>query len=180
MAAGRFLVDGEDQVDEGDAQRFRNVVVLGSRVAEELFPFEEVVGQAVVINKNEYMVVGVIKDRMPRGTSAGEAAEDFNKDVYIPIRTCRVRFGERIIIRSGGSRTGESVELHQITLTVADIDKVRSTGDVVRTLLDRYHQRKDWEVVVPLDRLEEAERARDRFNMLLGSIALISLAVGGI
>src|SRR5205085_11426253 len=44
LAAGRFLVDGEDQVDEGDAQRFRNVVVLGSRVAEELFPFEEVVG----------------------------------------------------------------------------------------------------------------------------------------
>ncbi len=90
---------------------------------------------------------------------AGEAAEDFNKDVYIPIRTCRVRFGERIIIRQGGSRTGEQVELHQITLTITDIDKVRSTGDVVVDLLERYHTKKDWEVAVPLDRLKEAEDA---------------------
>ena len=180
MAVGRFLVDGEDQADEGDAQRLRNVVVLGSRVAEELFPFEEVVGQAVVINKNQYMVVGVIKDRLPRGTSAGESAEDFNKDVYIPIRTCRVRFGERVVIRQGSSKTAEQVELHQITLTINDIDKVRTTGDVVADLLKRYHTKKDWEVAVPLDRLKEAEDARDRYNMLLVVIASISLLVGGI
>src|SRR5262249_34212206 len=43
-----------------------------------------------------------------------------------------------------------------------------------------YHQKQDWEVQVPLDRLEEAERARDRFNMLLFIIASISLLVGGI
>src|SRR5205823_3004644 len=41
MAAGRFLVDGKDQRDEGDAQRYRNVIVLGAAVAEELFPFEK-------------------------------------------------------------------------------------------------------------------------------------------
>ncbi len=180
MAVGRFLVDGEDQVDEGDAQRYRNVVVLGSRVAEELFPFEEVVGQAVVINKDQYLVVGVIKDRMPRGASGGESQEDYNKDVYIPIRTCRVRFGERVIIRQGSSRTAEAVELHQITLTINDIDKVRSTGDVVAGILSRYHTKKDWEVAVPLDRLKEAEDARDRGMVLLAGIALISLLVGGI
>src|SRR5262249_35331932 len=44
MAVGRFLVDGQDQLDEGDAQRFRNVIVLGARVAETLFPFEDIVG----------------------------------------------------------------------------------------------------------------------------------------
>jgi putative ABC transport system permease protein len=181
MAVGRFLVDGEDQRDEGDDQRFRNVIVLGARVAEELFPFEEIVGQTVVLNREQYVVVGVIKDRLPRGTTGGgQSAEDFNKDVYIPIKTCRVRFGERIIIRQGGSRTGEQVELHQVTLTISDIDKVRSTGDVVRNLLERYHTKKDWEVAVPLDRLEEAERARDRYNTLLAFIASISLLVGGI
>ncbi|MBI3412200.1 MAG: ABC transporter permease, partial [Planctomycetes bacterium] len=153
MAVGRFLVDGEDQLDEGDDQRFRTVVVLGARVAEELFPFEQPVGQSVVLNKEQYLVVGVIKDRVPFGTSAGgAAAEDINKDVYIPIRTCRVRFGERVLYQQGGSRTAEQVELHQIVLTVADIDLVRSTGDVVRNLLERYHNKKDWDVAVPLDR----------------------------
>jgi putative ABC transport system permease protein len=181
MAVGRFLVDGEDQKDEGDDQRFRNVIVLGSRVAEELFPFEDVVGQSVVLNKEQYVVVGVIRERTPRGTTGGnQSQEDFNRDVYIPIKTCRVRFGERIIIRQGGSRTAEQVELHQITLTINDIAKVRSTGEVVRNLLERYHTKKDWEVAVPLDRLEEAERARDRFNALLAVIASISLLVGGI
>jgi putative ABC transport system permease protein len=181
MAIGRFLVDGEDQKDEGDDQRFRNVIVLGSRVAEDLFPFEEVVGQSVVLNKEQWVVVGVVKERTARSNSGtGQSAEDYNKDVYIPIRTCRVRFGERIVIRQGGSRTGEQVELHQITLTVSDIAKVRSTGEVVSNLLERYHPRKDWEVAIPLDRLEEAERARDRYNALLGWIAGISLFVGGI
>jgi ABC-type lipoprotein export system ATPase subunit/ABC-type lipoprotein release transport system permease subunit len=181
MAAGRFLVDGEDQRDDGDAQLFRTVCVLGAQVAEELFPFENPIGQTIVLNKEQWQVVGVIRDRVPRGGSGGtQNAEDFNKDVYIPIRTCRARFGERVVIRQGGSRTGEQVELHQVTLTVNDIDQVRSTGDVVRNLLDRYHQKKDWEVLVPLDRLEEAERARARYMGLLAIIAFISLVVGGI
>jgi putative ABC transport system permease protein len=182
VAAGRFLVDGQDQMDEGDDMRFRNVIVLGAGVAEELFPFEQAIGQSVVLNKEQWVVVGVLKSRTPRGVGSGssQTTEDFNKDVYIPIRTCRVRFGERMIIRVGGSRTGEQVELHQITLSVKDIDSVRSTGDVVRGLLDRYHTKKDWEVLVPLDRLEEAERARSRFLWLLAIIAGISLLVGGI
>jgi len=181
MAIGRFLLDGQDQLDEGDAQRFRNVIVLGAGIAEALFPFEQAVGQSVVLNKEQWVVVGVVKERTPRGTNAnGQSAEDYNKEVYIPIRTCRVRFGERIVIRQGGTKTAEQVELHQITLTISEMDKVRSTGDVIRNLLERYHTRKDWEVAVPLDRLEEAERARDRFNALLFVIASISLVVGAI
>jgi putative ABC transport system permease protein len=59
------------------------------------------------------------------------------------------------------------------------MDRVRAAGDVVRTLLEK-HQRKDWAVTVPLDRLEEAERAQQRYTMLLVVIAGISLVVGGI
>ena len=95
----------------------RNVVVLGSGVARELFPFEEAVGQAVVINKAQYLVVGVIKDRLPGRSSGGEPSEENdNMDVYLPIRTCRVRFGERIMFRQGSNIIAEQVELHQINL----------------------------------------------------------------
>src|SRR5262249_31031553 len=138
-------------------------------------------GQSVVLNKHQYVVVGVIKDRTPRGTtSSGQSAEDFNKDVYIPIETCKVRFGARVRIVQGSSRTAEEVQLHQITLTVSDIEHVRTTGDIVRAQLERYHTKKDWKVSVPLDRLEQAERERDRFTVLLVIIASISLMVGGI
>ena len=181
MAVGRFLVDGEDQRDEGDDQRFRTVVVLGATVAEDLFPFENPVGQTVVVFKEQYLVIGVIKERTPRGAgSTGQSQEDFNKDIYIPIQTAKTRFGQRVRIIQGGSRSAEEVELHQITLTINDIDQVRPTGEIVRNLLERYHQKKDTDVFVPLDRLEEAERARNRYMGLMAMIAGISLVVGGI
>ncbi len=98
----------------------------------------------------------------------------------MPIRTCRVRFGEKVMFRQGSSVINEQVELHQITLTISDIDKVQSTGDLVGEMLKRGHDKKDWKVAVPLDRLKQAEDARDRYNMLLMLIASISLLVGGI
>jgi putative ABC transport system permease protein len=183
MAVGRFLIDGKDQRDEGDDQRYRNVVVLGSHIAEVLFPFEQPVGKSVVINKLQYEVIGVIRDRTPRtsgGNNGSQSQEDFDSDVYMPIQTAKVRFGKRMILRQGGGRTAEEVALHQITLTVSDIDKVRSTGEVVRDLLKRYHTKNDWDVAVPLDRLVAAEHERDRFIVLLFIIGGISLLVGGI
>jgi putative ABC transport system permease protein len=179
MAAGRFLVDGEDQRDEGDAQRYRNVIVLGSAVAEDLFPFESPIGKSVVLNKHQYKVVGVIKERV-QGAGTGGQRKDFNRDVYIPMETCKVRFGSRVFIVQGSNRSAEEVQLHQITLTINDISNVRSTGDVVTELMKRYHVKKEWQVEIPLDQLLVAERARDRYNMLLAIIASISLLVGGI
>ena len=182
MMLGRFLVDADDITDEGDDTNMRNVCVLGSEVAESLFPFENPLGESIVLGKHHYVVVGVVADRMPTGNIGGSSAsaEEFNNDVYIPLRTCLGRFGEKIYIRQSGSRTGEQVELHQITLTISDREKVVPAGATVRDALERNHYKRDWAVTVPLDRLEEAERARDRYKMLLVLIAGISLLVGGI
>jgi putative ABC transport system permease protein len=173
LIAGRFLTEEDDF-------RMSNVAVLGSAIADSLFPFDNPIGQTVRLGQHFYLVVGLLGERMPTGGSGGsQAAEEFNNDVYIPLQTCKVRFGERIYIRTSGSRSGEQVELSQVTLTVTDTDKVRPTGDVVRALLAR-HVKNDWAVTVPLDRLEEAERAKKRYQGLLVFIAGISLAVGGI
>ena len=75
------------------------------------------------------------------------------------------------------------MELSQVTLTVSDMDQVRPAGAVIRDLLSNpllHDKANDWVVTVPLDKLEEAERARDRFTRLLVIIASISLLVGGI
>jgi putative ABC transport system permease protein len=174
MDTGRFLTDYDDE-------EMQNYAVLGSAIAEYLFPFEDPIGQSIVLNKHEYRIVGVISERMPTGGVGGsQAAEEFNNDVYIPLRTCQVRFGERIITRSSGSWSGEQLELSQVTLTVTEMDKVRGVGKAIEEQLKRDHPRKDWAVTVPLDRLEQAERERDRFLMLMAFIASISLLVGGI
>jgi putative ABC transport system permease protein len=173
-AVGRFLVEDDDF-------HMLNVAVLASKTAERLFPFGDPIGQTVRIDRYFYRVVGVLKDRMPTGGSGGsQAAEDFNSDVYIPLQTCKVRFGERITIRQSGSWSGEAVQLNQVTLSVADMDSVRPAGEVVRDLLERYHTKNDWAVTVPLDRLEEAERAQVRYLILMAAVAAVSMIVGGI
>ena len=178
LVEGRFLLDSDEADDPGDDNELRNVVVLGSDVAESLFPFQSALGKSIVLNKHQYVVIGILKDRASLTTGAG--AEDFNSDVYIPLSTCRGRFGEKIFIRQSGSRSGEQVELHQVTLTISEMSKVRDAGKVIVDQLERSHVKKDWSVTVPLDRLEEAERARNRGMVLLFFIASISLTVGGI
>lgn len=181
LAAGRFLTEEDDF-------HMKNVAVLGSGTAEALFPFKDPVGDTVRLGSHFYLVVGVLKDRMPTGGSGGSmAAEEFNNDVYIPLQTCKVRFGERIFIRQSGSRSGEKVDLSQVTMTVdASVDtpegraQVKATGELIKDMLKSVHLKNDWAVTVPLDRLEEAERTQQRFTILLVLIAGISLLVGGI
>src|SRR5438445_3856332 len=167
-----------------------NVYVLSSEIACGLFPFEDPIGKTIVLNKHHYGVVGVVADRMPTGGAGGsQAAEQFNNDVYIPFRTCLARFGYTVFIRQSGSRSGETVKYHQITLKIRKTEgdwmkAVEDAGVAVRDWLENPnlsgHYRKDWAVTIPLDRLKEAERARDRYKMLLVLIASISLMVGGI
>jgi putative ABC transport system permease protein len=172
-AAGRFLVNG-------DTEEMENVCVLGSNAAARLFPFGSALDQTILIDKFSYLVVGVAEERMPTGGSGGsQAAEDFNNDVYIPLGTAMGRIGKTVFLRQTGTRSGEQVDYSQVTLTVGDTDEVRPAGEAIRTILDR-HPKKDTELTVPLDRLEEAERAKDRYKTLLAMIAAISLLVGGI
>ncbi|MGH9677150.1 MAG: ABC transporter permease, partial [Candidatus Acidiferrum sp.] len=172
LASGRFLTADDDF-------HMINVAVIGSTVAEELFPFGDPLGQSVRLGNYFYRVVGVLKERAAAG-GASQTAIDVNKDVYIPLETCRVRFGERIISRQSGAFQAEQVQLSQVTLTLADMENVRPAGEIVRELLRMYLAKNDWSVSVPLDRLEEAERAKERFTGLLAAIGSISLLVGGI
>ena len=181
MARGRFLV-AEDGV------LMRNVVVLGARTADKLFPFDDPMDQTIVLASQDFQVVGVLKDRMPTGGSGGsQAAEDYNSDIYLPLQTSRRRLGDTIFFRSSGSRGAEKVEVSQVTMTVdADVDtkegrqKVKAVGDLVKQILQDGHLKEDYALTIPLDRLEQAEETEQNFKNLLVLIASISLLVGGI
>lgn len=181
MAAGRYLVPE-------DGRKMLNVCILAQMTADRLFPYGRAIGESVKIGQHNYEVVGIVKERMPTGGTGGtQAAEDYNRDIYIPIETCRVRFGDVVFLRTSGSRSGEKVELSQVTITVdAEIDheegreKVKAVGNLIREMLERSHFKQDWAVTMPLDKLESAEKEKERFTTLLAAIAFISLVVGGI
>jgi len=73
--------------------------------------------------------------------------------VYIPLRASHDLLGETQYIRSTGSRSAEKVYLHQVILTVDDISQVRPVAEIVRYQLTRDHERKDWDLKIPLDKL---------------------------
>jgi len=77
-------------------------------------------------------------------------------------------------------RVRELVELHQIIARVNDTSKVESTARGIGRMLQDFHKKKDYQISVPLALLKQAEATKRRFNIVLGSIAGISLVVGGI
>jgi len=81
LAEGRFFTDDEDQ-------RAARVAVLGSLVAEALFPAGKAVGQPVMIDGAEYIVIGVSEPA--KGSFFGENGID--RQISIPLSTARLRY----------------------------------------------------------------------------------------
>ncbi len=174
VVKGRFLEPSDDQ-------HYRNYAVLAHAAAETLFPYEDPVGQTIVLGNHSYSVIGVTGERGRTAASGGSlAGQDFNRDVYIPLNTCRVRFGERIVDFRSGTMNAEETQLTQITVQVHTIDEVTPTVGAIQGAYEPFHPKKDVQMTVPYDLLEEARRSARQFSIILGTIASISLLVGGI
>jgi putative ABC transport system permease protein len=171
---GRFLT-------ESDNEKYENYAVLASDTAKTLFPYEDPRGKSIKLGSDYYTVVGVTKERASTAGIGGSlAAQDFNKDVYIPLNTCKLRFGERIMNSRAGSMEFEETQLSQITLQVGNIAEVKPSVPIIDAAVTPYHPKKDTTMVVPYDLLLEAQRQARQFSIILGTIAAISLLVGGI
>ncbi|OJW23490.1 MAG: ABC transporter ATP-binding protein [Planctomycetales bacterium 71-10] len=188
VGAGYFALTNQKAAEGrffGDADLFyiANVVVLGAEVAERLFPYGNPVGKSIRIgDQHYYRVVGVAADKSPAAGAGGtgSAGPEFNKCVYIPLTTDRARFGEILMNEKQGNFSAERLELSQITLTVGSMDQVKATADALSSMLTQFHPKKDFTITVPLELLEKAQATKRIFNLVLGSIASISLLVGGI
>jgi putative ABC transport system permease protein len=163
--------------DQRDLDEARPVCVLTESGARRLLANENTIGQAVRIQNQVFEVIGIIKTESGTG---GIQTPDQPTDAYIPLSTCRDRFGEMNIQLSSGSRIIEMVELHQIVVEVDAEANVEPTAATIQTMLERFHDKKDYSMSVPLALLRQAEATKRRFNIVLGAIAGISLLVGGI
>ncbi len=175
LSQGRFL-------NKDDGRLMANVAVIASETANKLFPSEDPVGKTIRVEMTFYEIIGVTQKRGSSAAIGGSlSAQSFDLDVYIPIETFRGRNGDMIIKRETGSFSAEAVELNQITLQVDHRDHVISASQSVRELLELTHPRsQDYTIVVPMELLKQADQIKMIFNIVLGSIACISLIVGGI
>lgn len=163
--------------DARDVQRMAPVCVLTEDGARKLLAKKNTVGQSIRIDGAMFEVIGIVESETGGG---GVQTPDQPTDIYMPLTTCRARFGEFIIEFSSGNRVMEKVELHQIIAQVDEVENVEPTADAIQAMLDRFHPDPDTNMSVPLALLRQAEATKRRFNIVLGAIAGISLLVGGI
>jgi putative ABC transport system permease protein len=163
VIAGRILL-------KSDQEGHDNVAVLTEFGARKLLATEGTIGKTIRIGGDYFKVVGIVKSES--GQAGNIQLPDKKVDVYIPI--------EVFTKRTSGSRIREKVELHQIIVQTDATEKVESTAAGIEAMLSRFHAKKDYLVSVPLALLRQAEATKRTFNIVLGSIAGISLLVGGI
>ena len=175
IAQGRFI-------DYTDLQAQANVCVLGAEVAKKLFRFDYPVGKTIQIaNRFRFRVIGVVAEKMSSGGSGSSlSAQNFNRDVYIPLTTDHKRIGETLIQITEGQTKIEKLELTQLTVRVVDPSQVKKTAAAIKSLLASTHEKEDYMITIPLDLLEQRKANQRIFNFVLGGIAAISLLVGGI
>ena len=176
LVAGRFLSVNDERNQD-------NVCAITQHLASRLFPYQNPLNQSVRVGAIYFQVVGIVRETNrveERTKTAKNEGETINNNIYIPLATSRKRFGELIVKMSSGSFSAERIELHQITVRMNDTEAVERAQPQIERAMARFHDKTDYEIIVPLQLLRQAEETKRIFNIVLGSIAAISLLVGGI
>jgi len=182
VQSGRFL-------GSIDMHHKQGVCVIDENVVKELFVFDNPLDKDIKMASDYYRVVGVVSavdttiNTRPAEAGAIKAKGRGGANVgniYVPLTTVKNRFGEVTAQFGTGGRSVERIELQEIIVKVDAMEQVLPTRDVLETILRRFHRKNDYQVVVPLELLKQAKQTQRIFSIVLGSIAAISLLVGGI
>jgi putative ABC transport system permease protein len=171
VVAGRVMIASDDDERAPAA-------VLTEFGARKLLATENTIGQTLKIGGDRFEIVGIVKSES--GQAGNIQIPDQEVDVYIPINVARSYFGDIMARMTSGTFERELVELHQMIVQVNSIEDVEPTAKGIEDMLKRFHKKQDYLVSVPLALLRQAEATKRTFNIVLGSIAGISLLVGGI
>ncbi|MGB9693516.1 MAG: ABC transporter permease, partial [Fervidobacterium sp.] len=141
------------------------VVVLGSRVAQELFPDKNPLGESVRINRIPFTVIGVLP---PMG--GGFMSPDEN--LIIPIRTVMYRLIGTDYINYFEVQVSDKEKMDYVSKEIPDkIVKLHRLPESQRDTID----------VMNMAEIQQAANSMiNALKYLLGSIAAVSLLVGGI
>ena len=156
VAQGTFLMPQ-------DVHSYAAVAVMGQTAVRNLFPEGvDPVGRYILINNVPFLVIGVMA---PKGATPWGA--DMDDVVFVPITTGSLRlFGQR--------------HVRSITVLVDDLAQIDATQNAITTLLEQRHRARDFQIRNMASIIETASQTQNTLTMLLGSVAAISLLVGGI
>jgi len=165
MSAGRFLLPFDDLV-------YAHVCVIGSRVAQVLFPGESPLGQQVKINHVWMTVVGVLMDKnLLKDEFQGIALKGEQNNIYVPLQTALKVF------RFGNYES--DLDEFRVQLK-SEISSAAAAATLAHLMKRRHKEIDDYEMIVPEALLEQHRKTQNIFTIVMACIAGISLLVGGI
>src|SRR5690554_1045505 len=148
---------------EQDELNYAAVAVLGKTMADTLFPGESPLGKHLMVNNVLFKVIGVMGEK-----GASPMGQDQDDVVLVPYTTGSLRiFGQ--------------THLRNITVAVADLDRMSEIEAIIHeTLLARHGGIEDFTIRNMASLIDTISETQNTLTWLLGSIAAISLLVGGI
>jgi len=162
-----------------DYKNSKAVCVIGKNVKRKIFGLGEkdVMGKTILVADGAFRVVGVLENNT--GTKL-EGINNLNDSIYIPTTTGRAIFTDHTREIERSLFKIHHVEHDILIVKVKDPQIIDHTSKRISTLLRKTHKNKDWGVYAPLSLLRQKEATQNIFTIVMGSIAAISLVVGGI
>ena len=166
MQIRALKVENGSFISASDMNKRSRVAVIGPTVAANLFGAENPVGQNIRINNQPFKVIGITASK---GQAIGQDQDDV---IYIPLTTAQ----ERMLAIT---------HIHSVNIQVSSPEKMDQVQAEIENLLrQRHHIRAgmedDFTVRNMTSLMESFTENTNMITLLLGSIASISLLVGGI
>ncbi len=148
------------------------VCVLGDRLARKLFPDGNAVGSRLKLNHAWLEVVGVLEGReLGRSEFEGVKLGLDEERLFVPWETGRARF----------RFTPIEDEIDGLSVKLASGSSPQNAARVLQRLIeDRHGGADDTTLVVPAGLYRQHQQTQRIFNVVMSSIAAVSLIVGGI
>ena len=149
--------------DQAAVGRYALQVVLGSSVAQNLFPSgENPLGKYIMVGNAPFQVMGIMG---PKGVSS--KGYDLDYQVWVPYTTASTLLFSRRYF-------------DDVSVKVSDSALMRQVEDTIHAALLRSHGTEDFNVRNMADLIDTANQTQNAFTNLLAAVAVISLVVGGI
>jgi putative ABC transport system permease protein len=163
VTLGRFI-------STADNDKTAMVAVLGTTVVEDLLGSASVnpVGQTIRINRQNYEVIGVLESK---GTNGPQNQDDV---IMVPLHTAQLKLG------GAGTTTVKTINLQVRSADEMDVAQAQVTAIMRARHKLAVGAEDDFLVRNQADILSSVTSTSNTFTTLLGSIAAISLLVGGI
>lgn len=178
------------------------VCVIGADVKAKFFAGQNPIGKEIKAGTVWLTVVGVLKERkLSTDNIQNLGIRNYNLDIYLPATTALLRYKNRAMVtgqeiqkaaaqrndsdnEDNSDNQNQPANYHQVDKLIVHVSDSKYSvpiAEILRRMLQRRHNSVvDFEVIVPEMLLQQQRRTQEIFNIVLSSIASISLLVGGI